>query len=56
MVGASDSANHVNLLRIIDTLDVRAELDRFIDETLSRREKLRAQVDIADEFLELRSR
>ena len=56
------------LLSIIDTLDadhpdanhpdadsppVRAELDRFIDETATRREKLRAQVEMADEFLEL---
>ena len=51
------------LLRIIDTLTgdlpvadtamVRMELDRFIDETVSRREKLRAQVEMADEFLEL---
>ena len=56
------------LLSIIDTLDadhpdanhpdadsppVRAELDRFIDETVTRREKLRAQVEMADEFLEL---
>ena len=51
------------LLRIIDALDgdepeadtstVRADLDRFIDETVSRLEKLRAQVDMADEFLEL---
>ena len=56
------------LLSIIDTLDgdhtdtgntdadpspVRAELDRFIDETATRREKLRTQVEMADEFLEL---
>ena len=56
------------LLSIIDALDgdnadarhtdadpspVRAELDRFIDETATRREKLRAQVEMADEFLEL---
>lgn len=56
------------LLSIIDTLDgdhtetgntdadpspVRAELDRFIDETATRREKLQAQVEMADEFLEL---
>lgn len=51
------------LLRIIDALDgdhpeadtstVRADLDRFIDETVSRLEKLRAQVDMADEFLDL---
>ncbi len=56
------------LLGIIDSLDadhpdadhpdadpspVRAKLDRFIDETSTRREKLRAQVDMADEFLEL---
>ena len=51
------------LLRIIDTLKndppvadaatVRMELDRFIGETVSRREKLRAQVEMADEFLEL---
>ena len=54
-----------DLLDIIDNLDadadaddadpspVRAELDRFIDETATRREKLRAQVEMADEFLEL---
>ena len=57
-----------DLLDIIDNLDadnadarhtdadpspVRAELDRFIDETAIRREKLRAQVEMADEFLEL---
>ena len=56
------------LLSIIDTLDghhtdtgnpdadpspVRAELDRFIDETATRRKKLRAEVEMADEFLEL---
>ena len=56
------------LLSIIDALDgdnadarltdanpspVRAELDRFIDETATRREKLRAQLEMADEFLEL---
>ena len=51
------------LLGIIDTLDanhpdadpspVRAQLDRCIDETATRREKLRAQVEMADEFLEL---
>ena len=56
------------LLSIIDTLNgdhtdtgstetdpspVRAGLDRFIDETATRREKLRAQVEMADEFLEL---
>ena len=54
-----------DLLDIIDNLDadadaddadpspVRAELDRFIDETATRREKLWAQVEMADEFLEL---
>ena len=57
-----------DLLDIIDNLDadnadarhtdadpspVRAELDRFIDETAIRREKLRAQVEMADEFLAL---
>ena len=36
-----------------DPSPVRAELDRFIDETATRREKLRAQVEMADEFLEL---
>ena len=36
-----------------DASPVRAELDRFIDETATRREKLRAQVEMADEFLEL---
>ena len=36
-----------------DLSPVRAELDRFIDETATRREKLRAQVEMADEFLEL---
>ena len=56
------------LLSIIDTLDgdhtdtgnpdadpspVRAELDRFIDETATRRKKLQAEVEMADEFLEL---
>jgi len=57
-----------DLLGIIDNLDadnadarhtdadpspVRAELDRFIDETATRREMLRAQVEMADEFLAL---
>ena len=36
-----------------DPSPVRAELDRFIDETTTRREKLRAQVEMADEFLAL---
>ncbi len=36
-----------------DPSPVRAELDRFIDETATRREKLQAQVEMADEFLEL---
>ena len=36
-----------------DASPVRAELDRFIDETATRREKLRAQVEMADEFLAL---
>ena len=36
-----------------DLSPVRAELDRFIEETATRREKLREQVEMADEFLEL---
>ena len=36
-----------------DPSPVRAELDRFIEETATRREKLREQVEMADEFLEL---
>ena len=42
-------ANHPDA----DLSPVRAALDRFIDETATRREKLRAQVEMADEFLEL---
>ena len=42
-------ANHPDA----DPSPVRAKLDRFIDETATRREKLRAQVEMADEFLEL---
>ena len=50
------------LLDVIDALgttdetgreDVRADLDRFITETIERRSKLQQQLNWADEFLEL---
>lgn len=53
----------MELLAIIDTLQggspgsdspaVRSELDRFISEAVTRREKLREQLNMADEFLDL---
>ena len=53
----------MELLVIIDTLQggspgsdtptVRSELDRFISEAVVRREKLHAQLGMADEFLDL---
>lgn len=52
-----------DLLRVIDTLRsggvgsdnavVRLELDRFIGQTVERRDKLQAQLQMADEFLDL---
>lgn len=52
-----------DLLKIIDTLQggasgsdnpaVRDELDRFIGQAVERREKLRDQLTMADEFLDL---
>lgn len=50
------------LLEIIDALpeapakaatELRGKLDAFIEETVTRRETLRAQLSMADEFLEL---
>ncbi|MDY0892476.1 MerR family transcriptional regulator [Frigoribacterium sp. CFBP9030] len=52
-----------DLLRIIDALEsgsdenrraeLRAELSGFVEQTITRREKLRRQLEMADEFLEL---
>ncbi|MDY0946243.1 MerR family transcriptional regulator [Frigoribacterium sp. CFBP9039] len=52
-----------DLLRIIDALEngsdenrraeLSAELSGFVEQTITRREKLRRQLEMADEFLEL---